>query len=200
MRALEKIKCDFFITNTGRSNWFSTSSFSFSVWQSLSPHGLSFMKSRARSRYWINDSKKGTAFIIYQKGLRDFQPKVAHAFAKGLISNDWRAEITTVSFNAPTDVSSYDLIVITWPTYWFNPSLPIKKYLQRTQNLEGKSTVIICTAAGAPLNSCEKMKSLVQAAGGTVIKSLILYTMRPNDGNGDPLETASRIGMEIKPS
>ena len=72
--------------------------------------------------------------------------------------------------------------------------------MQRTQNLEGKSTVIICTAAGAPLNSCEKMKSLVQAAGGTVIKSLILYTMRPNDGNGDPLETASRIGMEIKPS
>ena len=58
------------------------------------------------------ESDKGTALVIYQKGLRDFAPKVAFAFANGLVSNGWRVEITTVSPNAPTHISSYDLLVL----------------------------------------------------------------------------------------
>jgi hypothetical protein len=48
---------------------------------------------------------KGIALLVYQKGLRDFQPKVASAFAEGLASSGWRVEITTVSPHAPTDIS-----------------------------------------------------------------------------------------------
>jgi len=144
-----------------------------------------------------SESDKGTALVIYQKGLRDFQPKVASAFAAGLISSGWRVEITTVSSHAPTDISNYDLLVIVWPTYFFSPSLPIRRYLRRVRDLEGKHTVIICTAAGAPAGSCEKMKSLVQAANGSVVKSLTLFTMRPNEGNGDPLQIAANIGKGI---
>lgn len=139
----------------------------------------------------------GKALVIYQKGLRDFQPKVAFAFAEGLASIGWRVEITTVSTHTPTDISSYDLLVLTWPTYFFSPSLPVRRYLRRIKDLKEKRTVIICTAAGAPANSCEKMKSLVQAANGNIVKSLKLFTMRPNEGNNNPLEIATKIGKEI---
>lgn len=140
---------------------------------------------------------KGTALVVYQKGLRDFQPELASAFAKGLRSRGRRVEVTTVSSRAPTDISVYDLLVLGWPTYWFNPSLPIRRYVRRIGDLEGKKTVIICTAAGAPAGSCRKMMSLVRAANGTFLRSLTLFTMRPNEGNGDPVAIASQVGKEL---
>jgi len=142
------------------------------------------------------ESDKGTALVIYQKGLRDFAPKVAFAFTNGLVATGWRVEITTVSPNTPTQISSYDLLVFIWPTYMFSPSFPIRKYLKIIEDLKEKRTIIICTATGAPLGSCEKMKTLVQAAHGFVEKSLILFTMRPNEENGNPFEIATRIGKE----
>jgi flavorubredoxin len=146
----------------------------------------------------LNSEGEGnTALIIYQKGLRDFQPRVAFAFAEGLVSKGWRVEITTVSSRAPTDISGYDLLVIGWPTYMFNPSLPLRRYLKRIGDLKNKGVVIICTAAGAPAGSCKKMKDLVQATNGKIVKSLTLFTMRPNEGNSDPMEIATKIGKEI---
>ena len=144
-----------------------------------------------------SEGEGGTALVVYQKGLRDFQPKVAFAFAEGLVSNGWRVEVTTVSSHAPTKISSYDLLVLGWPTYLFTPSLPIRRYLRRIGDLKSKSTVIICTAAGAPINSCKKMKSLVQAAKGNVVKTLTLFTLRPNEGNRDPVEMSTQVGKEI---
>jgi flavorubredoxin len=143
------------------------------------------------------EGEGGTALVVYQKGLRDFQPKVAFAFAEGLVSEGWRVEATTVSSRAPTDISGYDLLVIGWPTYWFNPSLPVRRYLRRIGDLKGKNTVIICTAAGAPVDSCRKMKALVQAAKGTIVKTLTLFSMRPNEDNRDPVEIATKVGKEI---
>ncbi len=144
-----------------------------------------------------SEGEGGTALVVYQKGLRDFQPKVASAFAEGLVSKGWRVEITTVSPRAPTKISKYDLLVLGWPTYWFTPSLPIRRYLRRIGDLEGKKTVIICTAAGAPAGSCRKMMSLVQRANGTILKALTLFTMRPNEGNGDPLAMATQAAEEL---
>ncbi len=58
--------------------------------------------------------------------------------------------------------------------------------------------MIICTAAGAPAGSCEKMMKLVRAANGTVVESLMLFTMRPNEGDGDPVAMATRVGKELQ--
>jgi flavorubredoxin len=143
------------------------------------------------------EGDNNTALIVYQKGLRDFQPRVAFAFAEGLVSKGWRVEITTVSSHAPTDISRYDLLVIGWPTYMFNPSLPLRRYLKRIGDLKNKGVVIICTAAGAPAGSCEKMNDLVQATNGVIVKTFTLFSMRPNEGNSNPMEIATKIGKEI---
>jgi flavorubredoxin len=106
-------------------------------------------------------------------------------------------EITTASSHAPTNISNHDLLVIGWPTYWFTPSHYIQRYLRRIGYLKGKNAVTICTAAGAPRNSCEKMKALVQAANGTVVKTLTLFTIRPNEDNRDPVEIATEAEKQI---
>lgn len=143
------------------------------------------------------EGESGKGLVVYQKGLRDFQPKVAFAFAEGLASNGWRVKITTASSHAPIDISNYDLLVIGWPTYWFTPSYYIQRYLRRIGDLKGKDTVIICTAAGAPRSSCEKMKTFVQASNGNVVKTLTLFTMRPNKDNRDAIEIANETGKQI---
>jgi len=141
----------------------------------------------------------GAALVVYHPGKSDFHHRVTAGFAEGLVSNGWRVEITTVSTQAPTDVSGYSLLVLGWPTYWFNPSLPVRKYLSRIGDIEKKNTVIICTAAGSPLNNCETMKNLVQAANGKIVKSLTLFTLRPNMVNGvnEPDKIAFHAGQEI---
>lgn len=140
---------------------------------------------------------KGTALVLYQKGLRDFQPKVATAFAEGLASSGMRVDITTVSSEAPTKLSRYNLIVLGWPTYWFNPSLLVRRYVRRVKDFGHKSIVIICTAAGAPLGSCGKMRNLVELANGNVVRALTLYSMRPNEDDRDPVDIATQVGREI---
>jgi flavorubredoxin len=140
------------------------------------------------------DGEKGTALVVYQRALRDFQPKMASAFAEGLASGGLRVDITTVSSQAPTDLTKYDLIVLGWPTFWFNPSLPVRRYVDRVKDFEQKSIVIICTAAGSPLGSCEKMRTLVSSANGNIVRSLTLYSMRPNEGDRDPVEIAMQAG------
>ncbi len=140
--------------------------------------------------------KVGTALIVYQKGLRDFQPKVANGFAEGLVSSGWKVEITTVSSQTPTDISGYDLIVLGWPTYFFSPSLPIRRYLKRIGDLRNKDVVILCTAAGLPGESCEKMEHLVQRTNGNVLKTLTLFSLRPHENNRDPVEIATEAGKQ----
>jgi flavorubredoxin len=142
------------------------------------------------------EGKTGTALIVYQKGLRDFQPKVANGFAEGLVSSGWKVEITTVNSQTPTDISSYDLMVLGWPTYIFSPSLPIRRYLKRIGDLKNKDVVILCTAAGYPGKSCEKMKSLVQGTNGNVVKTLTLFSVRPHEDNLDPVEIATETGKQ----
>ena len=71
----------------------------------------------------------GTALLVYHPGKSDFQEKVTYAFAEGLVSNGWRVELTTASAQAPTDLSSYDLLALGGPTYWFAPARPVRRYL-----------------------------------------------------------------------
>jgi flavorubredoxin len=105
-------------------------------------------------------------------------------------------EITTVNSQTPTDISSYDLLVLGWPTYIFSPSLPIRRYLKRIGDLKNKDVVILCTAAGYPGESCEKMRSIVQGTNGNVVKTLTLFSMRPHEDNLDPVEIATETGKQ----
>lgn len=145
---------------------------------------------------------QGTALVVYHPGLTGFHERVTSAFADGLVSNGWRVEMTTASPYAPTDLSSYDLLVLGGPTYFWTPNRPIRSYLSRLGDLRGKRTAIIITSLGMGERSISKMERLVRAANGDLLKSLLLYSLAPNEdiyGTNDPEEIASQVAKGIMP-
>jgi hypothetical protein len=144
----------------------------------------------------------GTALVVYHPGLTGFHERVTSAFADGLVSNGWRVEMTTASPYAPTDLSSYDLLVLGGPTYFWTPNRPIRSYLSRLGDLGGKRTAIIITSLGMGERSISTMERLVRASNGDLVKSLLLYSLAPNEdiyGINDPEEIAGQVGEGIMP-
>jgi flavorubredoxin len=142
----------------------------------------------------------GMALVVYHPGRSDFQEKVTYAFAESLVSSGWRVEITTASSQAPTDLSGYDLLVLGGPTYWFTPARPVRRYLNRLGDLRGQRTVTIITAMGLGGRSISIMDQDVREANGDLVKSLILYTMRPNEdlyGINDAVEIVTQAAKEV---
>ena len=146
------------------------------------------------------EGNAGTALVVYHPGKSDFHERVTSGFAEGLVSNGWRVEITSASAQAPTDLSGYDLLVLGGPTYWFTPNRPIRRYLNRLGDLGGQRTVTIITAMGLGGRSISIMEEDIQQANGDLVKSLILYTLRPNEdlyGINDAVEIATQAAKAI---
>jgi len=142
----------------------------------------------------------GTALVVYHPGKSSSQQKVTSAFAEALVSNGWRVEITTASSQAPTELSGYDLLVLGGPTYWFTPNRPIRRYLSTLGDLRGKRTAVIITAMGLGGRSISIMEKDVREANGDLVKSLLLYTLRPNEdlyGINDAVEIATEAARVI---
>ena len=123
----------------------------------------------------------GTALVVYHPGRGSFHPRVISGFVKGLAAKGWRVEVATASPQAPADLSGYDLLVLGSPTYWFTPSLAIRRYLRWLGNLGGRPTVTIITGLGAGGRSTAAIERQVREANGQLVKALLLYRMRPND-------------------
>jgi flavodoxin len=143
----------------------------------------------------------GTALIVYHGGKGGFTERVTAAFAEGLVSNGWRVETTTASARAPTDLSGYDLLVVGGATYGFTPNRPIRDYVRRLGDLGGKPTATIITGWGEGERSSAIMQEDVRRANGELVKSLLLYSIRPNEdlhGINDAEEIATRAAKEIR--
>jgi flavorubredoxin len=143
----------------------------------------------------------GTALVVYHPGRFGFGQRVRTAFVEGLVSNGWRVAVTTASSRTPTDLSTYDLLVVSGPTYWFTPSRPMLSYLKRLRDAGGKPVATILTAIGAGERSNAILQKAVQAANGELVASLLLYTVRPNEdlyGINDAEEIATSAAKEMR--
>jgi len=142
------------------------------------------------------DSEK-IAVIFYHPGLTSFAYDVSYAFADGLIENDWRVEIATPSVEAPTNLSKYSLLIVISNTYGFNPDTPTTRHLERIGDLRGIQTVVITLGAGSAEQSQQVFENLVETSNGTIIESLLLYSMAPNEGGNSATEIANLAAQEI---
>ena len=142
----------------------------------------------------INPGGNKTALVIYQPGLTSLPKDTSYAFANGLATNGWRVEITTASLQAPSDLSKYGLLVLGVPTYNNSPGTAIVRYVDRLGDLHGINTAIISIGASSPEKSVDIMTQKVEAANGTVQKSVALY-----EGRGSPADTARQAGTQIRP-
>lgn len=138
------------------------------------------------------------ALVLYHPGLSSFSKDVAYAFADGLVVNDWRVEIATPSNEAPTDLSEYSLLVIASNTYAFTPDVPTTRHIERIGDLSGIQTVLLTLGAGSAEESKKALENLVQSSNGTIAKSLLLYSMAPNEGGKSATEIAKQTAQQIK--
>jgi hypothetical protein len=122
----------------------------------------------------------GAALLVYHPGRSGYQEMLIEGFSEGLVSNGWRVGIATASKEAPTDLSGYDLLVLSAPTYDWVPARPIQRYLERLGDLGGQPTVVIISAAGTTTLSLPMMEDLVREANGDLVASHALWTMVPN--------------------
>jgi hypothetical protein len=126
------------------------------------------------------DGSAGTALVVYHPGRSGYQEMFIHAFSQGLVSNEWRVEVSTASKETPTDLSGYDLLVLSAPTYDWVPAKPIQRYLERLGDLGDQPTAIIISAAGTTTLSVPMMEELVREANGDLVASYTLWTLIPN--------------------
>jgi hypothetical protein len=123
----------------------------------------------------------GSALVVYHPGRGTFHCQVVGGFVEGLVASGWRVEVATAGAQAPTGLAGSDLLVLGSPTYWFMPSVPIRRYVRRLGDLGGQPTVTIITGLGAGGRSSNILRKKVCDAHGSLVKSLTLYRMRPND-------------------
>lgn len=123
-----------------------------------------------------NTGGNKTALVIYHPGLSAFSHDIAYAFANKLASNGWRVEIATASAQAPTITAEYDLLVLDWPIYDFNPGPTLTNYIHRVGDLQGKDTIIVTIGGGInPFNAQEAMRQSVQDANGNVKETVTIF-------------------------
>jgi hypothetical protein len=144
-----------------------------------------------------NPTGSKTALVLYHPGLSSFSHDVSYAFADGLVSNGWRVEIATSSIEAPTNLSKYSLLVISSNTYAFTPDSPTIRQLERIGNLNGIQTVLLTLGAGSAQESQKALETTIQASNGTILQSLVLYSMAPNEGDRSGTEIAQQTAREI---
>ena len=123
----------------------------------------------------INAEGIKNALIVYQVGLSSGPKDASYAFARGLGSSGWRAEIATASPEAPSNLSEYNLLVLVFPIYGARPGEAAVRYVERLGNLQQIPTIIINSRWSNAVESFMKEKVLAQ--NGTVIETLLAGSM-----------------------
>ncbi len=142
----------------------------------------------------INSEGLKTALVVYQPGFSNFPKDVSYAFADGLVSNDWKVEITTASAQTPTELSKYSLLVLAYPVYGETPGSAIVSYVNRTGDLNTINTVIIACAGGDSGESIIPLRQQVEEANGSFFSSLALSSQVSSS-----IENARQAASNIYP-
>ena len=144
-----------------------------------------------------NPQGSKTALLLYHPGLSSFSHDVSYAFADGLASNNWRVEIATPSKEAPTETSKYDLLIVASNTYGFTPDTPTTRHLERMGDLDGIQVVLLTLGAGSALESQQSLEDTIESQNGIIIRSILVYSLAPNEGEKSPTELAKETAIGL---
>lgn len=148
----------------------------------------------------LNPEGTSIVFVVYHPGLSSFHKDVTFKFVEGLVSNDWRVEVTTASTQTKTDLANYDLLVIGSPVHGL-PALPIMDYMESIKHSLDDRIVLMATGLGETDTALSWMKNLVEEANGEIIGQFYYWNFKPNEryGISDPMQIAILDGQQILP-
>jgi flavorubredoxin len=128
------------------------------------------------------DGATGTAFVVFRPGLTSFNENVVNEYIRGLVASDWRVEVTTCSQQTPTNVTTYDLIVLGSPVNGGKPHEAMLAYLARA-DFEGKPVVLILTSGGLGGTGLDYFENATIDANGIVISALQFQIFESDAGS-----------------
>lgn len=143
----------------------------------------------------------GRALIVYHSIGGRFQPAIERALAEGLQTQGWQVQMTTASQVTPTDVSTYQLLVLGAPAVAQHPARPVVDYLKRVGDLRGKPVALVVSAGGMGGPALRSLHNQVAAAHGRVVADIEVWTDRdnvPRHGLSDPEAILRREGARLK--
>ena len=117
------------------------------------------------------DGSKGSVFVVFRPGLTSFNEDIVNEFVRGLVDSDWRVEVTTSSQQTPTNVTTYDLIVLGSTVNGAKPHESMLAYLTRV-DFEGKPVVLILTSGFVGGPGIEAFENATNDANGVVISAM----------------------------
>jgi hypothetical protein len=92
-------------------------------------------------------------------------------------------------------MSKYDLLVLVWPIYDFNPGPTLTNYVKHVGDLNGTNTVILTIGGGInPFNAQNTMHNIVADHNGTIIAEQTLFR-----GGGNYTQRATEFATQIHP-
>lgn len=141
------------------------------------------------------DGITGTVFVVFRPGLTGFNEGVVNEFIRGLVDSDWRVEVTTSSSQTPTNVTSYDLIVLGSPTNGAKPHASMLEYLTSVDFL-GKPVVLILTSGGLGGTGLDYFTNATNDANGVVISSM-QFAIFEADAGTRAYTAGTEISLEI---
>ena len=109
---------------------------------------------------------RGHALIVHHSGKSGYQTQLQRALAEGLVSQGWRVDMTTASTIAPTDLSTYDLLLLGAPVYNWRPARPLLDYVDRLPFLHEKPVALVISGAGVTDDAMADLRRRVIGTGG----------------------------------
>ncbi len=124
----------------------------------------------------------GTVFVVFRPGVTSFNQDIVNEFIRGLVDSDWRVEVTTSSPETPTNVSTYDLVVLGSPVNGAKPHQSMLDYLARA-NFSGKPVVLILTSGGEDGPGMIYFENATMDAQGVVLSEFQYTIFEAGVGN-----------------
>jgi hypothetical protein len=148
----------------------------------------------------IGEGDGRRALIVYHPGRSELQTRLQRKLAETLAGEGWRVDLATAHRSSISDIGGYDLLVLGAPAYNFRPALPLLNHLTRLKSLEGKPVALVVTGGGMTEAPMRFLIRQAQEKGARVIRTLELWTQRPNSerhGIDDAFEIIRRAGLDL---
>lgn len=125
---------------------------------------------------------KKRALIVYDPDpFYDLDEQVSRSFGQALADGGMRVTVATIAAASDAANQSFDLYVFCANTYNFRPDWAVRDFIQKQENLAGKSVVAITLGSGTTGASQEALETLIHDKKANLLDSRSLWLFKPND-------------------
>ena len=142
------------------------------------------------------EGTKGRALYVVRPGLSSFPEAVADQIVKGLTDRDWIVDLGTPSEELAVDLTHYNLLIVTGPTYGARPQKHLLEWTENLGDLNHLPIAVQQCAMGSSEAAILVLKEVFEARNGNIIGTLGLNT--GGNKKADLLQQAYNFAFKLE--